>query len=436
VAHELAPAEHAVTAGAGAGAYWKRMLAGLVRRYLDTSLGTRMAIASCLGMAAGWILGERTAWLEPLATNLVQVLGLLAPVLVLALVPGALLAVRPASLGASMLRVLPGFLLVAAAAAAAGVAAGLVLGPTGARVQFRSTDATGASWSQLWQAWSPAAPWTAERAVPLALVLAVVAVLALRLWIAVRRAPDAPGSLRQLLGRVAGASSRGVARLLEWAPPCVFVLAAVAAGRSGPMLATASAGAFFAVYATHAVLFLLFLAVPLVLQQSPRVLLRSCQEALWTALATGSSAATLPVELRAVERGLGVDCAVARVLVPLGVAVSKAGTTAFLAAVTVVAGRAAGADLTPAWLAGAALSAVAAGVLTPPVAGGGILMLGMLAPSLGLPLELAAMFGAVPFIGRLNTPLNALGRMVVTWVACVRVVAPAGGATDRAEREC
>ena len=42
-----------------------------------------------------------------------------------------------------------------------------------------------------------------------------------------------------------------------------------------------------------------------------------------------------------------------------------------------------------------------------------------------LPAELASMLGAVPFIGRLNTPVNALGRIVVTRAVARRVVVAA-----------
>jgi Na+/H+-dicarboxylate symporter len=149
-----------------------------------------------------------------------------------------------------------------------------------------------------------------------------------------------------------------------------------------------------------------------------RVLLAGARDALVTAFVTGSSAATLPVEWRVAEERLAVPPALAALLVPAGSLVSKVGTTTFLSALAVVALRAGGPVEPLAWLL-AVLGAVVLGAVTPPVSGGGLVMLGVLTTWVGADPGLAPVLIAIPFVGKLNTPLNVLARLAVV-TRCVR----------------
>jgi Na+/H+-dicarboxylate symporter len=132
-----------------------------------------------------------------------------------------------------------------------------------------------------------------------------------------------------------------------------------------------------------------------------------------TAVATGSSAATLPLELRVAEGPLEVPPAIARTVMPLGTTFSKMGTTAFLGALGVTGGLASGMDVSWGWIALVVGWSTVAGIATPPVSGGGFVMLALVFGQTGVPLAWVPVLTALPFIGKLNTPLNALGRLLL-----------------------
>lgn len=62
---------------------------------------------------------------------------------------------------------------------------------------------------------------------------------------------------------------------------------------------------------------------------------------------------------------------------------------------------------------------MAAAIATPPISGGGLIMLGLVFQQAGLPLGLVGVIGGLPLLGKGNTPLNALGRLV-----CARLIDP------------
>lgn len=157
----------------------------------------------------------------------------------------------------------------------------------------------------------------------------------------------------------------------------------------------------------------MLLTVAAMLGLRPLALLRQSREALVTAVATGSSAATLPLELRVAEGPLGVPSSVARTVMPLGTTFSKVGTTAFLGALGVTGGIASGIDPHLSWIALVVLWSTIAGLATPPVSGGGFVMLALVFGQTGVPLAWVPVLTSLPFIGKLNTPLNALGRLLL-----------------------
>lgn len=55
-------------------------------------------------------------------------------------------------------------------------------------------------------------------------------------------------------------------------------------------------------------------------------------------------------------------------------------------------------------------------------------MLGFVARQAGLPLDLVALLLALPFVGKANTPVNALGRL-----ACLVALVPRKGASSETD---
>jgi Na+/H+-dicarboxylate symporter len=246
-------------------------------------------------------------------------------------------------------------------------------------------------------------------AVPLALVVA-----ALR-----HRGEDHWASLvHRAAGRAAALLGAAIRGLMEYAPFGVFALAAItfsggSAAVAGLSLALAS------VYLAHVALASLLVALVGLVRGGAFAFLVSSREALATALVTGSSAATVPVELRTADVHLRVPAAVGGIAIGVGATLCKAGTTAFLGALVVWAATLTGTPMSPGWLLEALALATVAGMLTPPISGGGYVMLGFVVGQFGLPPAVVPLLVGVPFIGKLNTPLNALGRL-----ACASLAAP------------
>jgi Na+/H+-dicarboxylate symporter len=196
-----------------------------------------------------------------------------------------------------------------------------------------------------------------------------------------------------------------------FAPVGVFALMAVTFAQLPIAAATQLVMVLAAVYLAQAII---CLGCGLVIWQSSpgvRAFLRGAGEALLTAFATGSSAATMPVEIAAAQERLGIDRKLVGVVLPLGLAVYKLGSAAYLAAVLVFAANATNLELTPAVLVLLTLLTLAASVITAPVSGGTLAALGLVVGGAGVPMSVVTLAATIPLLGKLNTPVNSLGRL-------------------------
>ena len=383
-----------------------------MRRYFAIPLGTRLVVAFALGAAVGLVAGPEARVLTPFSRLLIDLLGVLAPVVVATFVLSALSGGRLRDIGATASKTLAGCVLLAGVAAALGAVTVATIRPLGAMAMPGSATMGSPEWWPALTGWLPGRGAGIEKAVPLVFVVTVPLALALGQWRATRRGGLA-SRLHAWTEALARAVTRVLAIVLEYAPIGAFASAAVMFGEAGGGAGAQLAGAILSVYTAHAVLALVLLLAAAALSMRPLHLLRESREALVTAIATGSSAATLPLELRVAEGPLGVPPAIARTVMPLGTTFSKMGTTAFLGALGVAGGLATGMDVTWSWIARVVAWSTMAGLATPPVSGGGFVMLALVFGQTGVPLAWVPIFTGLPFMGKLNTPLNALGRLLL-----------------------
>jgi Na+/H+-dicarboxylate symporter len=383
-----------------------------VRWYFGIPLGTRLVVAFAAGAGVGMLLGPGAAVFAPAGRLLIDLLRLLAPIVVATFVLSALSGGHLRGIGVTAAKTLAACVVLAAVAAALGALVVSAIRPLGA-IPMPDLATTGqAGWWATLTTWLPGRGAGLEKAVPIAFALTVPVALALGAWRTLR-----PVGLAIRVHTWTEQLARGVTRalgiVLEYAPIGAFASAAVMFGEVGRGAGAQLAGAIAGVYMAHAALALLLLATAAALALRPLALVRDSREALVTALATGSSAATLPLELRVAEGPLGVPPAIARTVMPLGTTFSKMGTTAFLGALGVTGGLASGIELSWAWVAQVVAWSTVAGMATPPVSGGGFVMLALVFGQTGVPLAWVPVLTALPFIGKLNTPLNALGRLLL-----------------------
>jgi Na+/H+-dicarboxylate symporter len=389
-----------------------------LRPILRSSPGTRLTVAFVLGALAGLALGPRAAVLRPLGDLFVRLLQTLVLPIVVATIVAGLSAVAPRAMSRLGARTLVWYLTTALAATAVGIAAAAVaragagLHPPGAG---RAAPPAGGTVGGILTGVVPANVVAAMAQGDLLAVVFFAIVFALALaQLRHSQHAAAADAVRAFFDAVAQAAFVMLGWVMWYAPVGTFALVAVTFGQRDAGVLAQFARLLAAVYVGQAlvcagcVLLLLARGVP------PAAFLRGAREALITAFVTGSSSATFPVELEAAEHRLRIDRGVFSFALPLGLGISKLGTAVHLAAVSVFAANVAGLALSPARVALLTTLAFLASIGTPPISGGAALMFGFIFTQAALPMELIAVVLGVPFLGKLNTPINSLGRLVVT----------------------
>lgn len=137
------------------------------------------------------------------------------------------------------------------------------------------------------------------------------------------------------------------------------------------------------------------------------------------AFSTSSSAATLPVTMEQVEKGLGVSNEVTSFVLPIGVTINMDGTSLYQAVAAVFIAQVFGIDLTLGQQLIIILTATLASIGSAGVPGAGMVMLIIVLNAVGLPVEGLALILAVDRpLDMLRTVLNVTGdAMVATIVA-------------------
>lgn len=140
---------------------------------------------------------------------------------------------------------------------------------------------------------------------------------------------------------------------------------------------------------------------------------RGSREALITAFATSSSAATLPVTLRCVEQHLHVKKDIANFVVPLGATVNMDGTALYEAAAALFVARLAGIELDFAHQLIIFFIAMLGAIGAPGIPSVGMLSMVLVLESVGLPTEAIAILLPIDrILDTIRTTVNVEGDMV------------------------
>jgi Na+/H+-dicarboxylate symporter len=248
-----------------------------------------------------------------------------------------------------------------------------------------------------------------------------VIVFALLFGIALSRTGEAGGRVRAFFEDVNEVLMRLVTLLIEFAPIGVFCL-------MGKLFATVGWQEVYKLigyFATVAVVLVLHAAIvyPTLLtvfaRLSPVTFMRKMREPMLVAFSTSSSAATMPVTLRTVERRFGVGNGVASFAVPLGATINMDGTAIMQGVATVFIAQFYAIDLGLSQYLMVILTATLASIGTAAVPGVGLIMLAMVLDQVGLPVEgIMLIIGVDRLLDMMRTAVNVTGDgMVATIVA-------------------
>ncbi len=167
-----------------------------------------------------------------------------------------------------------------------------------------------------------------------------------------------------------------------------------------------------------------------VTRMSPLRFWRGAREALITAFATSSSAATLPVTLRCTERHLHVKKDIASFVVPLGATVNMDGTALYEAAAALFVARLAGIDLGIADQIVIFLVAMLGAIGAPGIPSVGMLSMVLVLESVGLPTAAIALLLPIDrLLDTVRTAVNVEGDMIGSLIvqALATDAPPSGG---------
>ncbi|WP_342748197.1 dicarboxylate/amino acid:cation symporter [Desmospora activa] len=210
-------------------------------------------------------------------------------------------------------------------------------------------------------------------------------------------------------------------QLMKIVPFAAFALMARAIGEAGPNLVGSMALymiTLVSVLLLHMTitygLFLKFIA-----KLSPIKFYKAMFPAMEVAFTTSSSAATLPVTMDRVEKGLNVPKSISSFVLPLGATVNMDGTAIMQGVAAIFIAQVYGIDLTITQQLLIVLTATLASIGTAAVPSAGIVMLTIVFPVVGLPIEgLAIVLGVDRLLDMARTATNITGdAMVATCIA-------------------
>lgn len=362
-------------------------------------------LSLCLGVLAGSLFGEQLYWLKPLGDLFIALIRMVVmPVIFVSLVTAVcalkdLSCMRRIACKSLIIYVLTMMLSAALAmllAQAFGIGTGVGLSGHAARAPV-APDL------------SSLLPDNPVRAMANGQVLPVMT-FALLLGLATNLSGEAGRPVVIFFEALNTVIFRLVDLLLRAAPLGVFALMAWATASHGGGMLAGLAALVGTLYLTCFLVLTVVYGVLLGLAGlDPRAFLLKLLPAQLFALSTCSSNATLPLTIAAVQH-MGVRPSIAAFVLPLGSTINMNGLATYLGAVAVFAANAAGIELTLTQMGIVVLTTSLGALGAAGVPGSGLVVMGLVLSSVGLPLEVIALVAAVDrVIDMANTPTNISG---------------------------
>lgn len=182
-----------------------------------------------------------------------------------------------------------------------------------------------------------------------------------------------------------------------------------------------SALAVYALTVAAALFLLLLVFYPLLMhfftRISPKKFIRCMYPVQLFAFTTSSSAATLPVTIKTVEKDLGVSEDISSFVLPVGVTINMDGTSCYQTIAILFIAQVLGIDLSFSQLCIIVAMTVLSSIGTPGIPGGSYVILAMVLTSVGIPAEgLALILGIDRPLDMLRTSVNVTGDAAVAFI--------------------
>lgn len=238
--------------------------------------------------------------------------------------------------------------------------------------------------------------------------------------------PASSKPLLDLMGSLQKVCMVVVGFVMRIAPLAVFGLLAQALVRTGAeVLVGLGVYALTVVAGLLALLAVYLTIVAVVGKRNPWRFLAFIREPMLLAFSTDSSAATMPVSIRAAEEELGVRPSTAQLVIPIGATMNMGGTACYHGLATVFMAQMFGMDLHVTALLALIVTSLGSSVGAPATPGVGIMILATVLTAAGVPLAgLALIIGLDQILERVRCVMNVSGDLVACVVLDRLVPAP------------
>lgn len=199
-----------------------------------------------------------------------------------------------------------------------------------------------------------------------------------------------------------------ITMVMNLAPIGVFCLVATSIGKYGVSVVIPLAK-YLGTYGLGTLLFLIIWVVFTSLYTKIKLpeLIKGMSRMSLVALATTSSAVTLPIEIEDAEKKLGVNKGISQIVLPLGVSLNSNGAAMHMAVTILTIAQLYGVHYSFQNLIYIVVLTSFASLANAVVPGAGLVSLSIVVPQMGLPVESIALFAGVEwFVGMLRTILN------------------------------
>lgn len=137
------------------------------------------------------------------------------------------------------------------------------------------------------------------------------------------------------------------------------------------------------------------------------------RDTLLLAFSVASSAAVMPLTIKTAEEKMGIHRSVSRFIIPVGVSLNMDGTAVFQAIATIFIAQVYGLDLDLATMMIIIVTTIFASIGTPSAPGAGVIVLGSVLGTIGIPITaIALIIGVDRLLGMFRTSVNVMGDLV------------------------
>lgn len=196
--------------------------------------------------------------------------------------------------------------------------------------------------------------------------------------------------------------------VMHFAPIGIFALVSSSISQLGAQVILPMVK-YLLVYSLATVLFLLgwLVVVSIYGRLHPLKLIMNMKNMSIMALATTSSAITLPIELEEAQHKLGLSKRISHLVLPLGMSLNSNGSAMHMALTVITIAQMYQVEFRWTTMVYLAILATFISLANAVVPGAGLVSLAIIVPQMGLPIESIAIFGGVEWlVGMLRTILN------------------------------